>query len=385
MPKLLATPRDRSCCPSPAPAQGARQGARQGALGALSALGALWMTLACGGAFEPTPDIPEHIEYDTVRLEYGEDDGLPVRGEPGMRQQAMVGQPSPLAQLTLETVRFTNQLLYDQLKLIEDIKQHSPTRIQDDAWIWETQPSRDEYLRFEIRPLDPAQAPGPSADRVAQAHAYLLYLGKNKQDHALVYSAEFYQFERGRGLRNAQQGYGVTRFFMDEVARYRPQEKSRGTLRMAFRSRLGVRQVRVSFAGVPERVGQDTLNTLYQYAQLRDGQGRLSYIGRGDYSDDGPPYEQLAAHAAWTRDQQGHIAASVSGGSLTQIDRLLLRECWDTRGLKTYGRSQPRLPDYEGGSLEDCAIPLQGVELSPPEPQPLGDVDPPVPPAHPQE
>ena len=34
-----------------------------------------WALLACGpGVWEPVPDPPQHIKYDTVRIEYGEGD-----------------------------------------------------------------------------------------------------------------------------------------------------------------------------------------------------------------------------------------------------------------------------------------------------------------------
>lgn len=337
--------------------------------------------LACGGTFEPTPDIPEHVEYDTVRFEYGEGDGLSAQSADGtMRAQPLIGQPSFLARMTFDTVSFTNQILQDQFKLVEDIKRYPVTRYEDGKWIWESQDARDGYIRFEIVTL---QKPAALQDELNSAYGYLLYVGNNKSDHALVYSAEFYQFDQRRERGNAQRGFGHVRFFFDALQKYRP-DSPHGTLRIAFRSRNLIRQVRVNFNGVRERVGDERLRALYQYTQLADNQGRMTYFGRGDYKKDGEPYEFLGAHAAWSAEQEGHVAASISGGSL-EIERILLRECWDMAGDTVFARSQPNIPDYEGGQLEDCALGLQTVEVSAPEYTDPGDVDPEIPGRHPQE
>lgn len=349
----------------------------------LVSLVVLGVTLACGGTFEPTPDIPEHVEYDTVRIDYGAGEPLMPMSD-GTRAQALVGAASDLAGLTRETVAFTNNLLADQFKLINDIKSNPVTEYKDGKWIWETREVRKDYARFEIVEI---KQPAPSREKIVGAYAYLLYIGNSKNDNALVYSAEFYQFDQARQLSNAQQGYGIVRFFFTALRRY-DSSAPLGNIRLAFRARNNVRQVRVNLNGIRERLGDDRLRALYQYTQLPDNQGRMTYFGLGDYSNDGEPYEFLAAHAAWTAEQEGHVAASVSGGSLKDTlpnDRLLLRECWDIAGVTTYARSQPSIPDYEGGQLEDCAIALQTVELSPPQYQETEDVDPELPQAHPQE
>lgn len=348
----------------------------------LVSLVVLGVALACGGTFEPTPDIPEHVEYDTVRIDYGAGDGLEPMSE-GTRTQELVGEASPLAGLTRETVAFTNNLLADQFKLINDIKANPVTEYTDGRWIWETREVRKDYARFEIVEI---KSP-TSQEKIVGAYAYLLYIGKSKNDNALVYSAEFYQFDQARQLSNAQQGYGVVRFFFNALRRYDPSAPL-GNIRIAFRARNNVRQVRVNFNGIRQRLGDERLRALYQYTQLPDNQGRMTYFGFGDYSNDGEPYEFLAAQAAWTSNQEGHVAASVSGGSLDESlpnNRLILRECWDMAGITRFARSQPSIPDYEGGQLEDCAIALQTVELSPPQYQATEDVDPELPPAHPQE
>jgi len=261
----------------------------------LVSLVVLGVSLACGGTFEPTPDIPEHVEYDTVRIDYGAGEPLTPMSE-GTRTQELVGEASPLAALTRETVAFTNNLLKDQLKLINDIKANPVTEYVDGRWIWETREVRRDYARFEIVEIKP---PALSQEKIVGAYAYLLYIGKSKSDNALVYSAEFYQFDQARQLSNAQQGYGVVRFFFSALRRYDPNAPL-GNIRIAFRARNDVRQVRVNLNGIRQRLGDERLRALYQYTQLPDSQGRMTYFGYGDYSNDGEPYEFLAAQAAWT-------------------------------------------------------------------------------------
>lgn len=339
------------------------------------------LSLACGGTFEPTPDIPEHVEYDTVCIKYGNAGECQAdeMASADMMQQALVGEASTLAKFTYETVFTTNTILRDQFKLVSEIKSFPPTQAEEGKWIWESeQPRKNRYFRFEIHEHTKAT----NDPFVKSAYRYLFYLGFSKSDHELYYSAEFYQFDKKADLP-AQQGYGVVRFFFDNIKKY-GEDVPDGRLRIAFRSRNRVRQVRVAFNRVRVKAAKDYLSALYEYIQLPAGQGKLTYFGTGDFSEDGPPYESLGAQAAWTKDLSGHIAARMSGGSL-EIPELLVRECWDNMGITTYARSMPTVPNYDGGMLEDCAIPLQTIELSPPQPQDPGDADPEVPKEHPDE
>lgn len=80
---------------------------------------------ACGPqTIEPVPDIPETVSYDTVRIDYGGEDGVQQAQRGGFdgpvtMAQALVGDPSNMAQLTRGVVFGTNRTIYKVFAFID--------------------------------------------------------------------------------------------------------------------------------------------------------------------------------------------------------------------------------------------------------------------------
>lgn len=326
------------------------------------------------------PEIPEHVEYDTICIDY---ENQPCQVEEGAApkeplmtaRQGLVGQQSVLANFTSATISQTNKILRDQSELIAKIKKIRPTETQEGLWIWESN-KPGEYFKLEIATIT------PPADRpsVIDSYRYEITLGDSASDNALIYRAEYYVLDTQRA-QGIQQGFGLVRFFFDDARRF-DDELPTGTLRIAFRSRGAVRQVRTAFQNVADSPEGSPLNALYQYIELPGNQGTLKYKGTGDFEEDGEPLETISAHAAWVSTNEGRIAARVSGGSFEQGDSLLVDQCWDSVGVTVYERFNALAPE---GALKDCALPLQDLSLSAPTMLEPGTTDPDIPSAHPQE
>lgn len=133
--------------------------------------------MSCGPLVtEPMPDIPETVEYKTVRIEYGGDDLLP---QPGMRQQELVGDASGLAALTRLIVRGANQAIRDQIGLVDAITRFPPSGYMENTWTWEYQDERYGKLELTQSEEDPDQV------------SYILLIGDVKASAQEVLSGEF--------------------------------------------------------------------------------------------------------------------------------------------------------------------------------------------------
>lgn len=353
---------------------------RSRALWCAGAAAALLMTLACGGTFDPIPEVPEHVEYDTLCIDY-EDQPCQVEEDPNGKQPlatargALVGQQSILAAFTSATIAQTNDILRDQSDLIARIKRVPPTDTSEGTWTWEND-EPGEYFKLEIATIEaPANRP-----RVVESYRYEITVGDSSSDNALIYQAEYYVLDAQR-LRGIQQGFGVVRFFFDDARRF-DSNLPTGALRIAFRSRNNVRQVRAAFQQVAESPQRDPLNALYQYVELPGNRGTLKYKGTGDFEEDGAPLETISAHAAWVSSSEGRIAARISGGSFPQGEDLLVNQCWDAMGVSVYERYNMGAPE---GDLEACAQALRPLTLSAPTMLDPGTTDPEIPTAHPEE
>lgn len=329
----------------------------------------LLAAISCGPvATEPMPDIPERVEYDTVKIEYGEDDLIRATSElvPGAAG-ALVGDPSGLAELARSTVRGTNRTIFQQIALVEAIASFPPTSFEDDVWTWIDRRD-DRHTVFTI-------------ERVSEGRlSYLLESGVTADTIAPVFSGSF---DRSSRLAGRQQGSGILRFNLEQFSAIDEDADSEGDVLIAFRSFNRIRQVRVALIDVLEQGADNRVNALYEYTQLRNGAGRFKFSSLSDFRNDGEPLERVTVDTAWTPDASGRAAARVTGGSL-QINELLLDECWDASGAIVWADAQPDLPTYDDGEFESCAEPLQRLNLMAPVYQPPSG-EPEIPNPHPDE
>lgn len=327
----------------------------------------LCSTLASCGAqtTEPMPDIPETVEYDTVKIEYGDDDLLVVT--PELRAQALVGDPSSMAAITRATVRGTNRILFQQIALVEAISRLPPTTVDDDVFIW-ADPKPERLTVFAIERISDNQL------------RYLLQSGPNEDELQPVFSG---QFDRSQRLDGRQQGSGIIRFDLTELSKIDENTDAEGNVAIAFRSFNGIRQVRVAMIEVLEAGAENRTNSLYEYTQLREGAGRFKFSSLSNFRQDGEPLERVTLDTAWTRNQSGRAAGRVTGGSL-QINEFLIDECWDSSGSIVWADARPDLPTYDDGDVNDCAPALRPLSLRAPTYQPPTG-DPEIPGPHPDE
>ena len=345
------------------------------------ALAAWCMTwcASCGvGVINPMPDIPEVVEYDTVRIEYGTDDGVEATQEDELtRVGALIGERSAIAELTRATVSNTNTLIYGILEQVSEIVATEPTGYADEVWTWEADRRlRGEYIKFSLERLDTIEAAG-----AVDAVRFRLEYGTSRLNSAKIYDGEFYTF--GRDEEGRQRGAGVLRFYFDEVRRFDP-DSAEGTMKLAFRVNNGVRQVRANLLGIRGANSRaEPADASYGYLQLPDGYGRLGYVARGDAIGRDGVDELSAVDAAWAPDQRGRAAAQIRDGSLGNFE-INRRQCWDEDQLTTYQLSQPA-NDGDGGDESACDPVLLELDLEPPGfDRPAGD-DPAIPSRHPLE
>lgn len=337
--------------------------------------------LACspsgdGGVWEPEPDIPATVEYDTVKIEYEEE--VLEAMEQRLRQQAMVGDMSEMAQITRGTADSMNLSVSRVFRLIEEIKKLRPTSFDNDAgfWEWETPEGSEDYVRLVINKRDPASIQDPM---ILEAFDYQLFFGVSAQDNRLIYDGDFANFG---GERATQQGMGIVRIYFDDLRRYDP-DVPYGVMRMAFRSNGSVRQVRIGLFRSFAFSAREKLNALYEYTDLPDGTGRMNYIARENITGD-QRKELLSISAAWTPEASGYASVRATEGSIP-IEEVVYNECWDELGVTTYVEATPDEFAREGGSLQDCPMQLRDLSLDAQvyvEPE---EEDPALPDAHPAE
>ena len=318
---------------------------------------------------EPMPDIPETVEYDTVRIEYGDDDLLTASSALG----ALVGDPSPIAQITMAFVRGTNGVIRGQMQLIDALTRTRPTDWGDDYWIWDNSEDRrssELFSHFEIRRLSDDD------------FEYAWQLGDTSDAMVEVFSGEFRPRARFEGR---QRGLGILRFNFTNLHQVDPDsDPSQGRVAIAFRAIGGVRQVRVASFDVVDEENPEPRSATYGYEQFRDGAGRFRFAAQTDFLKDGAPLEELSIDTAWTRDAEGRALASLTGGSLL-VNEVLLHECWDEAGRTVFADATPDIAfPYEDGVVDSCNARLLEFELSPP-PLVIPQTDPEIPAPHPDE
>lgn len=318
--------------------------------------------IGCGPLVtEPMPDIPQTVKYETVRIEYGNDDLLP---DSESRQQELVGDISNVALITQALVRGTNRVVRAQLFLVDAISRFRPSEFTQNSWTWESQEER--YSRLDLTRTSPED----------ESVEYELLVGPTRDEARVVLSGEFTNFDPEGPL---QSGEGLLRFNFDND----PDSVSTGSISIAFRAANGVRQVRVAFFEFQETPDTPAQSALYEYTQFEDGRGNFDYAARQDFLKDGDPLELVSMSTAWTSEQSGRAAARIEGGSL-QVNEVLLDECWDDASRVLWADATPNLPNYDDGEEDACDAALQGVSLSPPEVV-VPTSDPSIPTPHPQE
>ena len=306
---------------------------------------------------EPMPDIPETVEYDTVRIEYGDDDLVgPSSSQPLTHPQALVGDRSIMALLAKGLVGGTNQIIRGQFAVIEAVTGHEPTSWEQGHWVWDNTKFKradERFSRFEI------------TDEGEGRYAYLLVVGSKPAEMLEVFSGHFTPRSREDGV---QRGFGLIRFNFDNLHAVDPDARApRGRAAIAFRAVDGVRQVRVATFDLVEFGKTEKTSALYEYAQFPDDTGRFKFGTRVDWLKDGDPHEVLAVDAVWTAATEGRAIARLSGGSL-EINEVLAEECWDGDSAVTFADLTPDMPGlgYEDGTSSGCAASLLEFDLDPP-------------------
>ncbi len=316
---------------------------------------------------EPMPDIPETVEYDTVRIEYGDDDLLTASA------RALVGSPSLLALVSQQFVRGTNGILRAQLALIAAVTRTRPTDYDDGVWSWDNAASRrapELFSRFEIQEVEPG------------AYTYRWRLGETESDLLEVFSGEFHPRQRFNGR---QRGLGMLQFNFSNLRQLDPDaDPSAGRVAIAFRSVGGIRQVKVASFDLVTEEQPAPRNGQYEYVEFADGAGRFQFGAETDFLNDGVPLEKLSIDAVWTESAAGRALASLTGGSL-MVNEVLLHECWDGGARTTFADATPDLAiPYEDGESSACDGRLFDIELEPPDVV-VPQTDPAIPAAHPDE
>ena len=320
---------------------------------------------------EPMPDIPETVEYDTVRIDYGDDD-LVAGQALSVHPRALVGDPSAVAHLSQVLVQGTNRVIRDQLLLVGAVTDLPPTSWDNGLWVWdnaEVKQASERFSRFAITEGD---------GRIE----YRWEVGNDADEMLEIFSGWFAPMERGGG---GQRGTGLVRFDFDNVLAVDPEaDVPQGRAAIAFRAVGGVRQVRVAAYELIQKGKTEPQSSLYDYVQLPDGDGRFRFGTRTDFLHDGAPHELLAVDAAWNEGAEGRASARLTGGSLL-INEVLLEECWDAAANVTFADATPNLaPNYEDGTRDACRPEHLALELAPPEFL-IPEGDPVVPSAHPAE
>lgn len=336
-------------------------------------------TAGCGPLItEPMPDIPETVEYDTVRIDYGDDDLV----EPGTVNQALepspaalVGDASLIALLARSTVGGTNAIIWFQLRLIEEVTKQRPTSWDEGVWTWDNAEFRKEgeqYGVFQIRELETGR------------YSYSWRVGNTMDERLEVFSGEFSPKPRVEGR---QRGSGIIRFDFDNIRAVDPDGNGpeAGRIAIAFRSIGGVRQVRVATLDLVKDGETMASSAPYRYAELPSGRGRFQWATPANFLNDGDPQELLSIDAAWTPQKAGRAMVRLSGGSL-DVNEVLLEECWGTDGRILFADATPDLDAvaYEDGTADACTGNLVDVALDPPTYQ-RPESEPEIPGPHPDE
>lgn len=328
---------------------------------------------ACGAVVtEPMPDIPETVEYETVRIEYGDDDLVDAPSD--ARPQALVGDLALLADSSQRLVRGTNSIIALHMAIVAAVTRQTPTAYSDGTWTWdnaEFKAADERFSTFAIRQTGPG------------AYAYIWRVGNSAEELLEIFSGEFRPDPREDGR---QRGSGILRFDFSNMHAIDPESTpEQGRAVVAFRAAGGVRQVHVATFDLLEAGETTPRSGQYRYVQFRDRAGRLQFVAQTDFLKDGAPHEEVAIDAVWERSQAGRALASLTGGSLL-VNEVLLHECWDEASRTVFADATPDLPGvpYEDGAQTACSARLLEFELDPPALAAPGD-DPAIPSPHPDE
>ncbi|MEZ4458781.1 MAG: hypothetical protein R3E66_03450 [bacterium] len=265
------------------------------------------MLLGCGPVVtEPMPDIPQTVEYETVRVEYGTTDLLDAPAD--ARQQPLVGEASELALLTQGFVRGTNKAIRDQIQLVERVSADPPTAYADGVWTWEYA-SATEYFLFQI------------TEGADGGYSYSFSTGTDASTALVVFDGQF-QPREGRLLR--QSGTGILRFHFDNIPQPGPQKAS-GTISDRVSCDRRRAASRTHFLDFTEGV-EPPLTAAYDYIQLRSGQGRFRYSARQDFKRTASPMNWWASTALGQRNRLGESRYASKGAASRST--VLFDECW---------------------------------------------------------
>ncbi|MEM1349481.1 MAG: hypothetical protein AAGI01_13040 [Myxococcota bacterium] len=187
-----------------------------------------------------------------------------------------------------------------------------------------------------------------------------------------------------------KQGWGIVRVYFTNLNAFDPaNNEATGTARVAFRRVGDVRQVRARLYNLqtPDEPDFPRLAD-YEYTLLPNNSGALRWYARQDFMQDGAPLERVVVHSAWRDDRSGVGNLFVQGGSLAidtnPVEYLSLTECWSS--LRFLGFERAEVPGYsqEEGSPSACYRQVDDLEL-PVVDETAPEVDPEIPPAHPDE
>lgn len=296
-------------------------------------------------------------------------------GDQDTRSSALNGEVSGLAALTAETVITTNLFLGRHLRMLRRVVQLPPSQADGDRRVWEG--THDSYLVRVV--VERSEAPrGTRFDYSMSARP------ADDPSHAMltIFDGHVVRVETRPGHN---QGWGVARFFFDNVETLGLEDDVGGTARLAFRRVGQVRQVRVRLIEVQTKDDPDFPKAAaYDYVLLPDRSGRLKWFSRADFNrDGGEPLEKIVAHSYWRDDLSGAGFVRATGGTL-DVDYVGIGECWSRRARKVYERFVWPDGPVEDGDVGACLADPEALEL-PEYREQLPDADPDIPSAHPQE
>lgn len=294
--------------------------------------------------------------------------------------QALNGDPSEIAAITADTVRFTDALLKAQFQLIGDIIQLDPTTLSDTEHVWQL--DGDEVsLRLSMSKSD-----APRGDRFD----YSLDVSQSSDRANFSPLLDGHVVRLSAQTEDDNQGWGIVRFYFTNLSANFPDEhNTKGIARIAFRNVGKVGQVRTKLLNMDTPDDPDfPENSLYNYTVLPNNSGGFQWFSRGDLMEDGAPFEDFSVHSRWRADFSGLGQMRLQGGSLaiegTPVDFLQKTECWDSSLHNGFERNEAPNYSMESGDPLSCFGP-PADELDVLAINPLEDEDPALPEAHGEE
>lgn len=259
------------------------------------------------------------------------------------RQQALEGQVSVIAALTADSVISTNAWVFAHIQLMRAISLYPPTLEEENARVWEGE-DKGNFYRVRIE----------REDREEGTHFTYSFHGRlasePAEDLRLLLDGDILRTK----LAPDAEGFGVVRFYFDNLSHLDPNSDVQGTARVAFRKHDGTRQVhnRMVNMVVPDDQ-QFPEFAEFAYSQVRGEGGELRWFSRGDVKNDGEPFEYVTAHSKWNADLSGVGLANAFGGSI-EVDGWTLVECWGTTLHKSYDLLSVGMTNLESGDRESC-------------------------------